>query len=237
MTATLASILKEIRIEDFDFQTYRDDKEKTWDIDPLILSVSLKDLSDKTGRIFSLENSEVRNNVTPEIVARAETIRKYYTKKFFWKNLSGTGNLSPFRQRLCYLLENRSLITKDRDAGIYFKVPWFYDEDMIYDDFKNTLITKDLPRLDHKVQPIAKRLTFISKSFGWQHKRKARHFWFKDDDKYLHGITILDDNPLLETFESLIQSLESCVFITRISEDRIDDMYYYKLHKFKLIKE
>jgi hypothetical protein len=221
----------------FDFQTYRDDKEKTWDVDPLILAVSAKDLADRTGHFYSLEGNEVRNNVNEIIVERSEEIRKYYSKKFFWRNLSTDRPLTPYRQRLCFLLETRSLTTVDRDQGIYFKLPWFYDEDMIYDDFKKTLITQNLPRIDFKVQPVAKRLEYIKTTVAWQHKRKLKRLWFKDEVGYLHGMEISADNPLLETFQDLLTEKTHCTFITRISEDRVDGMYFYKLHNFKLIKE
>lgn len=225
--------------DDFLFgnQTYFDNKEKTWDVDPLYLAVSAKQLTEKTGNFYSLESAEVCSNISKEVAEKAEEIRKYYSKKFFWRNLSTDRSLSSYRQRLCYLLETRSLTTVDRDQGIYFKLPWFYDEDMIYDDFKKTLITQNLPRIDFKVQPIAKRLQYINFTVAWQHKRKLKRLWFKDEAGYLHGMEISADNPLLETFQDLITEKSHCTFITRISEDRIDGMYFYKLHNFKLIKE
>lgn len=233
----LSSIFKNLEESDFEFQTYRDDKERNWDIDPLVLSVSLKDIHSKTGKLLSFDSVEVIDNINEELIAQAEDIRKYYTKKFFWKNLTDSRTLSPFRQRLCFLLESRSLVTKDRDLGIYFKTPWFYEEDMIYEEFKKTLKTTDLPNLNYKSQPVAIRLKFIKTTFGWQLKRKSKHFWFSDENNYLYGLTVEEDNPLVETFEGLINSSDSCTFITRITEDRIDNLNYYKLFKYKLIKE
>lgn len=240
MSAILSAIKQRqvFNLDELDaFQPYKDDKLRKWDIDPLILAVSLKDLADRTGRVWSLESKEVRDNVNDVIVAKSEVIRKYYTKKFFWKNLSGTRELSPFRQRVCYLLETRTLETKDRDCGIYFKLPWFYDEDMIYDEFKRDLKTTNLPDLNLKSQPVAKRLSYIKSTLGWQAKKRVKYLWFKDDDNYLHGLVIDNDNPLLETFYDIILEKESCTFIAHINQDRIDNLHFYKLFKFKLIKE
>jgi len=236
----MSSILSVIKPPDFDlddFVEYSDNKEKKWEYDPLVLAVSLKDFYSKTGTMLSIDSIEVVNNITPDAIAKAEEIRKYYTKKFFWRNITGSKQLSPYRQRLCYLLETRSLVTRDRDIGIYFKIPWFYDEDMIYEDFKKTLVTTNLPKLDYKTQPIAIKLKFLKTSFGWQAKRKLRHFWFSDDSKQLYGFSIQDDNPLLETFESLITVDKDAIFITRVTESNIDNLSYYKLFKYKLIKE
>lgn len=236
MNTTVSNPFSEL-LKGFDFQPYSDDKQKEWTEDPLVLSVALKDLHNKTGNFYSLDSETIKESVTALHREEAERIRKYYTKKFFWTNLTNGRALSPFRSRLCYLLESRTLTTKDKDEGIYYKLPWFYEEDMAYEDLKKSLITKDLPKLDYKVQPVAKRLTFVKTTVGWQVKRKVHRFWFKDSENYLHGICIDESNPLLELFTDLIQRSAEHTFITRISEDRVDQMYYYKLHKFKLVKE
>ena len=236
----MSNILTQIRnlqvTDDFDFQTYKDDKEQKWDEDPLVLACALKSATGDSVP-FSLSDPRVKEFITDEVRLHAEVVRKYYTKKFFWSNLSGNKVLSPFRQRLCYLLENRICETKDKDVGIYFKLPWFYDEDMVHDQLKQTLKTTDLPAPDFKVQPVAIRLTYVTSSKGWQAKRKVERFWFKDENDYLYGITIPDDNILLEMFKDIILKSKTHVFTTRIAHDRIDNMNYYRLFKFKLIGE
>jgi hypothetical protein len=236
MTTLVKKTLDEL-MQDFDFRTYSDNKEKIWDEDPLVLAVSLKDLADKTCQFQSLNSHQVKENVTEEHRQQAEVIRKYYGKKFFWTSLTNNRSLSPFRTRLCYLLESRTRVTQDKDEGIYYKLPWFYEEDMAYEDFKLQYKTTDLPKLDYKVQPVAKMLSFIKTTTGWQAKRKVEYFWFKDSEDYLHGIAIDCNNPLLELFKGIVTENPNCTFITRITEDRIDQMYYYKLHQFKLLKE
>ena len=222
-------------LDDIEFTTYKDDKAKTWDEDPLVLACALKTIA-RSDQYLSLEDSRIKESITQEIRDHAEVIRKYYTKKFFWTSLTDGRLLSPFRQRLCYLLENRIHETKDKDVGIYFKLPWFYDEDMIHDDLKNKFKTKDLPSPNYKTQPVAIRLTYIKSSKGWQAKRKVERFWFTDENDYLYGITIPEDNVLLEIFTDIILKKESHIFTNRITTDRVDNMHYYKLVKFKLIE-
>lgn len=223
-------------LDDMEFQPYCDDKAQSWNEDPLVLACALKSICTENA-FYSLNDQRVKEAITQDIRDHAEVVRKYYTKKFFWTNLSNGKALSPFRQRLCYLLENRIRETKDKDVGIYFKLPWFYDEDMVHDKLKQTYKTTDLPQPDFKVQPVAIRLTFVDISKGWQAKRKVERFWFKDENNYLYGITIPDDNVLLEMFKDIILKKETHVFTTRIAHDRIDNMNYYRLFKFKLIGE
>ena len=234
--STLSQIFQRQNLNDLEFQPYQDNKEKSWDEDPLVLACAIKMTLGVT-MPTSMDDPRLKEHITPEVREHAELIRKYYTKKFFWTNLTNGRALSPYRQRLCYLLENRIRETKDRDVGIYYKLPWFYEEDMVHDELKKTLKTTDLPQPDFKVQPIAIRLTYVSSSTARQAKRKVERFWFKDENDYLYGISIPDDNVLLELFKDIILKSKTHIFSTRIAQDRIDNMNYYRLFKFKLIGE
>jgi hypothetical protein len=230
-----------VTVEDiFESQTYRDDKEKNWNTDPLVLSCSAKELLQDGKGYLNLEDLAVLENVKSHHYDLAENIRKYYTKKFFWKSLSDGRSLSPFRQRLCYLLENRSLTTVDRDAGIYYKIPWFYDEDMNYDDFKKKYNTTDLPRyrppghIYPQKQIIS--LTYLTTTVSRQQKRNLNRFWFTDET-YLYTVEVTNDNLLLNLFKQLVVDQLTVTLETHYTIDRIDQMYFYKLHNFSLAKE
>ncbi len=207
--------------------------------DPLVLAVSLKTLQEQgVSDFWSLEDPRVLENITEEIRDTAQRIRKYYGKKYFWSNLTNNRELSGFRSRTCYLLENRIRSCKDKDAGIYYKLPYFYDEDMIYDDFKNQYNTTDIPRIGSKSprDKIQLTLKYVKNTSSRQQKRNINRFWFTDDT-YLYGIEIANDNPLLELFNQLIVTRGTVTFDTLYSVDRIDQMYYYKLFNFSLAKE
>jgi len=113
------------------FSTTYNEKEMSFKEDPLVLAVSLKDLMNRSpGSYYSIEDPRVLENVNDDIRTKSEQIRKYYGRKYFWSNLSNNQQLSGFRSRVCYLLENRIRTCKDKDAGIYYKLPYFYDEDI-----------------------------------------------------------------------------------------------------------
>ena len=228
-------------IEDFSIfeqKTYLEN-ETLFVEDPLVLACSLKELSKRNANSFySLSSDEVSGNITQEIREHAEVVRKYYTKKFFWTNLTNSRMLSDFRSRVCFLLENRITKVKDQDQGIYFKIPWFYDEDMIYENFKKTLRVDTIASLGNaRHNKMIKRLEFLKTSFSWQRKRKITRYWFKDDNQFLYGIELESDNPLLEMFDQYLKDNPVPVLETYLKEDRIDNMNFYKLYQFKFLKE
>ena len=191
-----------VTINDLDslFTSTYKEKEKVFDLDPLVLSVSLKDLMEEmSGAFYSLDDIRVVEHVNPDIREQAEQIRKYYTKRFFWTNLSNNGRISEFRSRLCHLLENRIQKCKDQDVGIYYKLPYFYEEDMIYDDFKKQYNTTDLPAANSsnilgKVFKQNLTLKYVKTTSSRQRKRNINRFWFTDNT-YLYCICLLYTSP------------------------------------------
>jgi hypothetical protein len=210
-----------------------------FDSDPLVCSVSAKDLVDRSPDThYSLRDDiRVKDNITPAIEARAEEIRNYYTKRFFWDALNGK-TLTPIRTRMAQLLENRIVDCNDNDVGIYYKLPYFYEEDKTYEEFSDLYNTKKLSPLGNKrSNKFAKRLQFVKSTKGIQKNAKAKYFWFTDDNKDLYNITIELGNPLLSLFEQIITDNPTPLFETYLKEDRLDKLHYYKLYSFKLLKE
>jgi hypothetical protein len=220
-------------------QTYQE-KEIGFKEDPLVLSVAAKDLlAQNPGTYFSLEDLRVYEHVNDNHKEEAECIRKYYGRKFIWKQLESNRSISDFRSRVCYLLENRIRTCKDRDSGIYYKLPYFYQEDMIYDEFKKQYNTTDVPKVVYGGSTSRKQqltLTYLKTSVSRQKKRNVNRFWFTDNT-YLYGIEIASDNPLLELFKQLVITRMTVSFDTYYNVDRIDQMYFYKLYNFTLTKE
>jgi hypothetical protein len=210
-----------------------------FDSDPLVCSVSAKDLVDRSPDThYSLRDDiRVKDNITPAIEARAEEIRNYYTKRFFWDALNGK-TLTPIRTRMVQLLENRIFDCNENDVGIYYKLPYFYEEDKTYEEFSDLYNTKKLSPLGNKrSNKFAKRLQFVKSTNGIQKNAKAKYFWFTDDNRDLYNISIELGNPLLSLFEQIITDNPTPLFETYLKEDRLDKLHYYKLYSFKLLKE
>lgn len=237
------STFQHISASDIDdiFNTKYVESETKYDMDPLVLSVAAKDLSDDgVNGYFNLNDLRVKSHVQPQHVELAETIRKYFTKKFFWNNLAGVRPLSNFRQRVCYLLENRITVCKDKDNGLYYKLPYFYDEDMIYDEFKKHYTTSGIPRPQRDyTQPRTKTilsLTYLKNTVSKQGRRNVQRFWFTDGT-YLYCIEILKDNPLLDLFKQTVLDKLTVSLETYYNTNRIDQLEFYHLHNFSIAKE
>lgn len=206
--------------------------------DPLVLACVLKAYTTANKGYLSLESDVLIGLITDEDKVLAEKIREYYTKKFFWRILSDSKSLSDYRLRLVNLLENRITKCKDQDCGIYYKLPYFYEEDVVYDEFKKNLKTDDISSLgSSRHNLMLKQLEFLKTTFSAQRKRKIVRYWFKDDNQFLYGIELASDNPLLMIFDDYLKDRQFVLFETRLSEDRIDSMHYYKLYNYKFVKE
>jgi hypothetical protein len=227
-------------IDDPFLSIYKEDVVK-YKEDPLVLACTLKKiLSETDGSIhFSMGDSLVTESITEADRNHAEAVRKYYTKKWFWASLSNAHAMSDFRSRCCYLLENRVRDCKDKDSGIYYKLPWFYDEDMIYDEFKKQYKTTYEDFVNQRPNRSAKQilnLTYLKSTVSRQQKRKLERFWFTDNT-YLYNIEVTQDNPLIDMFRSMISPGQISKFESYITFDRIDQMHFHKLYRFNFIKE
>lgn len=222
----------------FDFEQTFKERLTEFKEDPLVLSVSLKKIS-TPDQYYAIDNPRVVENIDNEIRNTAEAIRTYYGKKFFWQNLKDGNGLSDFRRRVCYLLENRIQSCKDQDIGIYFKLPWFYEEDMIYDEFKKNYCTTNLPRIGYGAPTSPKevlKLKYIRTSVSTQRKRKIERFWFTNE-KYLYAIEVEASNPLIYMLKDMLLKKEEHCFETYLTQDRIDQLHYYKLFQFNFARE
>lgn len=206
--------------------------------DPLILSCIVKRLLETGQGYRNLSDKTLLEYMTEDDCELADRIREYYTKKFFWRALSDNRSMSDYRRRLINLLENRVTVCKDQDCGIYYKLPYFYEEDLVYDEFKKTLNTNNISSLGNaRANRMQRSLEFLITSFSGQRKRKIVRYWFKDDNNFLYGLELDKDNPLLSIFDDYVQTHKTVLFDTRLTEDRIDQMQYYKLLQYKFIKE
>lgn len=206
--------------------------------DPLVLSCIVKRLLESGEGYRNMSDSTLLEYMTDDDCALAKNIKEYYTKKFFWRALSNNKPLSDYRRRLINLLENSIRNCRDQDCGIYYKLPYFYEEDLVYDEFKKTFDTTKLSDLGNSRQTLfLKQLRFLRTSFSGQRKNKIVRYWFNDDNNWLYGLSLTQDNPLLAIFDNYLKEHQTVIFDTRLVEDRIDDLHYYKMYNYKFVKE
>lgn len=224
-----------INLEDIFITTYQDNKSRTFDLDPLVLSVAAKDLVADNCNLpyMDLGDPRVQAHVNDSHIVLAEEIRTYYSKKYFWNNLKDN-RLSDFRQRASYLLSNRCRECKDTDIGIYYKLPFFFEEDRCYDDFKRKYSTIDIPEAAKNIAHLD--LKYLKTTQSRQRRRRVKRVWFTDQT-YLYVVEATVDNPLLPLFTQMANDNLTLSLDARYTRDRIDRMQFYKLFNFTLAKE
>lgn len=233
MTSIISQIqARNLLLDDFDFvSTQAQDRITEFKKDPLVLACVLKKYLEEGKGYLSLESDSLIELITDQDIEYAEAIRKHYTKKFFWSALSNRP-LSDYRRRLINLLENRITKCKDQDCGIYYKLPWFYEEDMTYEELKQKYRTQEVPNIVYGMKKSKELLDleYLKTTVSTQRKRKIERFWFTDQT-YLYGVELDQSNPLMEMFKHYLQDKHVTVEAYRTA-DRIDQMHYYKLHNF-----
>lgn len=232
---------RNLLLDDFDFSSSTgkyQERITEFKADPLVLSCVLKKYIEEGKGYISLENENLVELITPADIELSEKIRKYYTKKFFWTALSNDRQLSDYRTRLINLLENRIDKCKDQDCGIYYKLPWFYEEDMSYEDFKSKYKIDSVPRIVYggTSGPEDLELDYIKSTVSTQRKRKIERFWFTDKT-HLYSIEVEQSNPLIEMFRHFLQQSNPVKLQGYRTEDRIDRMYFYKIYRFNFKKD
>lgn len=206
-----------------------DDRGSKFDVDPLACSVAYLR---KTGNYGITHN---KDDILPEDYDRAKQIREYYTKKYFWNSLKSTRPQSEFRsnaQRLLAITESWRL--KERDEGFFVKLPAFYAEDIVYDQFVSQFKTDMESVRSNTGQCVARRLEFLTKTFRWQQNKKVS-YWFKDNKNRLYCYTTMDGHPFNALFEEKIEQPQTFEFGCGV--DNISTMWYNTIKSFSILKE
>lgn len=205
--------------------------------DPLVLSCSLKDLASRNEGFFSLNSNLVQTNITPEIREQAETIRSYFIKKYIWAGLKSDKGLSSFKSKTAQLLTSRETRLTETEVGLMVKLPWFYDEDMVYNELRSNYTPH--PLANNPVPSYGKahelELNFVHSNLRWRGNVRNQIYWFKDSENHLYHIALDLKNPLLLFFVGFLTPRMK--FESLLSPSTIGGIVSCKLYNYKLLKE
>lgn len=200
----------------------------TYEVDPLACSVAFH----RVNVGYGLVNS--KNHTVPEDFVKANQIREYYSKKYFWNSLKSNVSQSEFRINAIRLLEIDSMWElTEKESGFFVKLPAFYEEDVFYDGLKSKMKTSKINVRSPNKGSI-EQLTYLGKTFRWQ-RVKRESFWFKDDNNFLYAYTTTQGHPFNALFEERIQTPQ--VFEFSHGVDNAGDMWYNNIGSFTILKE
>ena len=206
------------------------ERKTKFEVDPLVCSVSFHRRKGSYGLLDSKED------VNEDDLNLAKQIREYYTKKYFWNTLKNIRPQSDFRTNAYRLLSiEKKWDLTERECGLFVKMPAFYAEDQIYDQFKSTLITDRKTYVDKgPMKSVVERLEYLGKTFRWQGNKRTS-YWFKDSQSRLYSYTTSHNHPFNDLFEEKVQTPQLMEFSCGI--DNISDMYYNNIGSFSFVKE
>lgn len=153
-----------------------------FEVDPLACAVAQGDKKYKGVGLKSLEEF-----VTKDDRDQANTIRKYYLKKYFWAKLQGF-EPSEFKSNVTRLLSiDSDWAITERDIGLFVRLVDFYAEDTTYDRLQQALDTRED---SYQFGPLEKTvdLEYVCKTYRAQTNQKAICYWFKDCDNLLYQL-------------------------------------------------
>lgn len=173
---------------------------------------------------------------TKEDAHLAQKIRKYYRNRLVIQTLKGKHEMSNFRKDLYEFVDSDNIYYLREDfIPMVTKLPDFYEEDLMYDDFKKFLKT------DRKTYEVDARLggEFTLYPVRKHHRKTQKcnilNYFFADGEKQLYKIMLDPKNPLLHLFDRLFEQDKINFIGNRFNHDiRGTDLNMFILHEWEV---
>ena len=208
-------------------------------VDMLAISVAWKRLRDGNEvyhTVSSLLDESLFDAVTPEDLKVAESIRIYYQQKLIKLRLLGNRELSKFRADLSIYINGSGTIFNESDLPMIYRLPEFYEYDILLDRIKQGVKVHMPIKPNFGETNIAITKTLIPVQYLTRSVKKVKihEYWLKDEQDFLHLISIDHNNSLQhiwdKEFSKDILSIQA--FFPLVKQD---DFQYFKLLKWKLL--
>ena len=208
-------------------------------VDMLAISVAWKRLRDGNEvyhTVSSLLDESLFDAVTPEDLKVAESIRIYYQQKLIKLRLLGDSKLSKFRADLSIYINGPGTIFNESDLPMIYRLPEFHEYDISLDHIKQGVKVHMPIKPNFGETNIAITKTLIPVQYLTRSVKKVKihEYWLKDEQDFLHLISIDHNNSLQhiwdKEFSKDILSIQA--FFPLVKQD---DFQYFKLLKWKLL--
>ena len=181
------------------------------------------------------------NQIIPgqEDIEQAEQLKQYYRERLVMQSLTRVGNTnqSEFRRKLAQLVVNDLVIT-NRELGLLYRLPYFYQEDLGIDAVVQETNCQIQPLLsaspveNYTLNPL--RRVLKSRSSG-----EYYHYWFKDTThNHPHSLVVRSDNSLKSLIDGLFVlpqiQINGLLFVKQFRGYH-NNKQYYQLAEIKLV--
>lgn len=162
-------------------------------------------------------------------------LKKYYRDRLILDALKNNNNgRSEFRNKLAKLVINELEYT-DREIGMLYRLPYFYQEDLAVD--RVVAQTQDAKEVFRGHRQMA-TYTLIEKVLRSRRSGEYYNYWLASDvDQAAYYVTIKTDNPMRLLFESVIKQpvqVESLIY-TKSYQGYHRNRCFYAMANFELV--
>jgi hypothetical protein len=210
----------------------------TYTFDPLALTLAkLADGSTKGEIVETLSHSVTQGSWIAEFDQQAADIRKYYRNKLLLQTLKHTkANMSKFRQDLQNYVGNETPYIIDRaDIPMIVKLPDFYDEDKMMDQFVKDYCM-DLQYYQNTIATTQLTLYPMRKFHRKTQRSDSMYYWLRDDANLVYRIELDPKNPCMHLFErEFANSSVKLNTMCNLTRTRGQSYTFYKLNKWEIL--
>lgn len=178
----------------------------------------------------TLTDAILFKEVTQEDRERANVIRDFYSKKLMVLTLK-EHKFSNYRKDLNTFIHGDCKIVKEQILPIVYRLPEFYDYDIVVEDMFRDLDT-DFKDTDQPIRKILK-LGSITKLTVNGKSKKFVEYWMKDSSNRPYKLEIEISNQLMHLWDYFFDQGKVSLEIVAKHMNR-DGAAYYKLIKWKL---
>jgi hypothetical protein len=207
--------------------------------DPVVLGVAAYRLWKTQALTRWTDFSDITVESEDHLVA--QNLRSYYQERtqhiLFDVLRKGTNGVSEFRKKLALIAVDQYKDYVERDRGLFYRLPYFYHEDLALDRVSAKSTTTDLHYYAQSASQAQELcLTPLERVFRSRRSTEAVLFWFLDQAQQgLYQFTVLSNNPLLSLFDSMCeQSLLNVTANTLPARLRGRGLLYGNISNIKL---
>lgn len=171
--------------------------------------------------INNLLDQELFKLVTVEDIARAASIRDYYSKKIMLITLTTDMPLTSFKKDLSHFISSDGKIFKEEMLPLVYRLPEFYEYDLAMGD-----IIQQSKSISPQLQK--NQFLFLNKLYTTIRKIKRVEFWFLNHESVPCRLRLDATNILIPVLENTIKSSPGSVFTsTGRLDKRLGENYWY----------
>ena len=202
--------------------------------DILALSVAwkrMREVGTSTGKIGSLLDKDLHQELSNDDHQRASEIRDHYSKRVLMWKLKGD-RMSAYREDLNSFVHSDGLKFRENMLGLAYHLPSFYEYDIQLDEVRLQVVSNKVPTKalrDSRILKPLKRIVFKNK------RMSNVQYWMQDTETDTAAmIQIETKNPLEHLWNRIFESSTTLGVAGNFNLKTRDNFEYASINQWKL---